>query len=76
MPLDVERVRIIATYTGNSSNFIVDIGWDLIVNERLGTAWNRNPLRPHALDRLAAVSSGSRSPVASRGRSRKSAKRV
>jgi hypothetical protein len=41
MPLDVERVRIIATYTGNSSNFIVHIGWDLIVNERLGTAWNQ-----------------------------------
>jgi hypothetical protein len=42
MPTDVERVRIIATYTGNSSNFIVDINnFDRILDERLGTAWNQ-----------------------------------
>ena len=41
MPRDVARVRIIATYTGSSSNFVVDINWNLIVNERLGTAWNQ-----------------------------------
>jgi hypothetical protein len=28
-------------YTGKSSNFIVHMGWDLLVDERLGTAWNQ-----------------------------------
>jgi hypothetical protein len=41
MPADVSRVRIIGTYTGNSSNFIVRIGGRLIVNELLGTGWGR-----------------------------------
>jgi Abnormal spindle-like microcephaly-assoc'd, ASPM-SPD-2-Hydin len=41
MPLDVQRVRIIATYTGASANFKVHIGWDEYVNERLGTTWNQ-----------------------------------
>lgn len=41
MPLDVQRVRIIGTYTGDSSNFTVYIGWDEFVNVRLGTAWNQ-----------------------------------
>lgn len=40
MPLDVARVRIIGTYTQNSSNFIVRIGGRTIVNELLGTGWN------------------------------------
>jgi Abnormal spindle-like microcephaly-assoc'd, ASPM-SPD-2-Hydin len=41
MPTDVERVRIVATYTGNSSSFMVDNGYFLLVEERLGTAWNQ-----------------------------------
>lgn len=41
MPTDVQSVRIIATYTGNSANFMVDDGWALLVEERLGTAWNQ-----------------------------------
>jgi Abnormal spindle-like microcephaly-assoc'd, ASPM-SPD-2-Hydin len=41
MPLDVARVRIIGTYTGNSSNFVVRIGGRLLVNELLGTFWNQ-----------------------------------
>ncbi len=40
MPLDVARVKIIGTYTGFSSNFIVRIGGRLIVNELLGTGWS------------------------------------
>lgn len=39
MPIDVARVRIIGTYTGNSSNFVVRIGGRLIVNELIGTGW-------------------------------------
>lgn len=39
MPTYVSRVRIIGTYTGYSSNFIVYVdGW-LLVNELLGTGW-------------------------------------
>lgn len=41
MPTDVERARIIATCTGNSSNFTVDNGYVVFVDERLGTAWNQ-----------------------------------
>lgn len=39
-PVDVARVRIIGTYTGNSSNFVVRIGGRLIVNELLGRSWS------------------------------------
>ena len=39
MPVDVQRVRIIGIYNGNSSNFVVRIGGRLIVNELLGTGW-------------------------------------
>jgi hypothetical protein len=39
MPMYVARVRIVGTYTGYSSNFIVYIGGRLIVNELLGTGW-------------------------------------
>lgn len=39
MPTYVSRVRIIGTYTGYSSNFIVWVGEDLLVNELLGTGW-------------------------------------
>jgi len=39
MPTYVSRVRIIGTYTGYSSNFIVYVGGDLLVNELLGTGW-------------------------------------
>jgi len=39
MPTYVSRVRVIGTYTGYSSNFIVYVdGW-LLVNELLGTGW-------------------------------------
>lgn len=41
MPTDVARVRIVATYNQNSSNFIVKIGGRLIVNELMGTAWGQ-----------------------------------
>ncbi len=41
MPTYVERVRIIGTYNGNSSNFIVWVGGDLLVNELLGTGWGQ-----------------------------------
>jgi len=37
----VERVRVIGTYTGYSSNFIVWVGGDLLVNELLGTGWGQ-----------------------------------
>lgn len=40
MPIDVARVRIIGTYTGNSSNFVVRIGGRLIVNELIGRGWS------------------------------------
>jgi hypothetical protein len=39
MPTYVSRVRIIGTYTGYSSNFIVHVGGQYLVNELLGTAW-------------------------------------
>jgi hypothetical protein len=39
MPTHVERVRIKGKYTGYSSNFIVWVGTDLLVNELLGTGW-------------------------------------
>jgi len=39
MPTYVSRVRIIGTYTGYSSNFIVYVGGHLLVNELLGTGW-------------------------------------
>lgn len=41
MPDDVDRVRITGSYTANSSNFIVYVGGALIVNELLGTGWER-----------------------------------
>lgn len=43
MPRDVARVRVIGTYTGSSSNFIVWIEKPrtLLVNELLGTGWGR-----------------------------------
>lgn len=41
MPADVARIRIVATYNANSSNFIVRIGGRLLVNELLGTGWGR-----------------------------------
>ena len=41
MPTYVERVRIIGTYNGYSSNFIVWVGGDLLVNELLGTGWSQ-----------------------------------
>ena len=39
MPTYVSRVRVIGTYTGYSSNFIVDVAGRLFVNELLGTGW-------------------------------------
>jgi hypothetical protein len=39
MPTSIARVRIIGTYSGYSSNFIVKIGGRLIVNELLGIGW-------------------------------------
>jgi hypothetical protein len=39
MPTYISRVRIIGTYTGYTSNFIVWVGSDLLVNELLGTGW-------------------------------------
>jgi hypothetical protein len=39
MPTDVSRVKITGKYTGYSSNFIVWVGGDLLVNELLGTGW-------------------------------------
>jgi hypothetical protein len=39
MPTYISRVRIIGTYTGYTSNFIVWVGNDLLVNELLGTGW-------------------------------------
>jgi len=39
MPTYVSRVKIIGTYTGYSSNFVVWVGGDLLVNELLGTGW-------------------------------------
>jgi len=39
MPTDLRRVRIQATYTGFSENFVVRVGNDLVVNTILGTGW-------------------------------------
>ena len=39
MPTDVRRIRIQATYTGYSANFVVHIGGAHVVNEVLGTSW-------------------------------------
>jgi hypothetical protein len=39
MPTYVSRVKIIGTYTGYSSNFIVYVGGRLLVNALLGTGW-------------------------------------
>lgn len=39
MPTTVSRVRIVGTYTGAGSNFIVRIGGRLVVNEIIGTRW-------------------------------------
>jgi hypothetical protein len=41
MPTYVSRVRIIGEYKGYSSNFIVWVGGDLLVNELLGTGWGQ-----------------------------------
>jgi len=42
MPRDVARVHVVATYTGYSSNFIVWIdNTRLLVNELLGTGWDK-----------------------------------
>ncbi len=43
MPLDVARVRVVGTYTGYSSNFVVWINKPrtLLVNELLGTGWGK-----------------------------------
>jgi hypothetical protein len=38
MPRTVRRVHIIGTYPGVSSNFIVHIDDDLVVNEIIGTS--------------------------------------
>jgi hypothetical protein len=39
MPTDVARIRVTGTYTGHSSNFIIWVNNQLIVNELLGTGW-------------------------------------
>jgi hypothetical protein len=39
MPSYVKRVRVIGTYTRNSSNFIITVNGRLLVNELLGTGW-------------------------------------
>lgn len=41
MPRTVSRVKITGDYTKNSSNFVVYIDGDLIVNELLGTGWSQ-----------------------------------
>lgn len=41
VPAYVSRVRITATYTGFSSNFIMRIGGRLVINELLGTGWTQ-----------------------------------
>ena len=41
MPTSISRVRIVGTYTGNSSNFIIYIGGRLVVNELVGRSWNQ-----------------------------------
>jgi len=39
MPTFIQRVKVIGTYPGRSSNFIATVGGRLLVNELLGTAW-------------------------------------
>lgn len=39
MPTTVARIRIVGTYAGSGSNFIVRIGGRLVVNEIIGTRW-------------------------------------
>jgi hypothetical protein len=39
IPATVSRIRIMARYTGNSSNFVVRIAGSLVVNELIGTFW-------------------------------------
>jgi hypothetical protein len=38
LPTYITRIRIVGTYTGNSSNFIVTIAGRLVVNEIIGTS--------------------------------------
>lgn len=40
LPTSVSRVRIVADYPGNSSNFVVYIAGRLIVNELIGRGWS------------------------------------
>lgn len=40
IPLTVTRIHIVANYPGFSSNFIVHIAGNGVVNELMGTAWN------------------------------------
>lgn len=42
MPTTVTRIHITGTYTGFTSNFIVNIGGHLVVNDLIGTAWGTN----------------------------------
>ena len=39
IPKSVSKIKIKASYDGNSANFMVKIGGDSIVNELLGTSW-------------------------------------
>lgn len=41
MPTSISRVRIVGTYRGNSSNFIVRVGGRLVVNELVGRSWGQ-----------------------------------
>ena len=41
MPTKIRRIRIQATYSQSSSNFIVKIAGSLVVNELLGTFWGQ-----------------------------------
>ena len=41
LPSSVTRLRITGQYSGNSSNFVIWCGSQLVVNELLGTAWNQ-----------------------------------
>lgn len=40
MPTYVTKVRVVGTYTRNSSNFIVRVAGRLLVNELIGTGWS------------------------------------
>jgi hypothetical protein len=42
MPSYIRRVRITGSFPGRSSNFIVHIGAQYVVNELLGTSWGRS----------------------------------